>query len=351
MYLDVHLFDGNEKCVGKNYADKFYHIDFSNKERVLKIAKEINPIAILTIATELGNTTACYVSEKLGLKSNSYETALITTNKIKMKEHLKNTSNIFCKYEITKDSNNSKWNSFPCIVKPVDSSAGRGVSYVTSYNDLQQAIDEAKQYSSSSEVLIEEYIKGRQYSIETISSNASHKIITVVEEFITTPPTIIETQQLVPARIDNIKEQKINSFVLRVLELYNVKYGASHIEVRENENGELFLIEIATRMGGWRSELTRLALGINYCELLINSVQDKSIVFTRAYDKTAIVKMILNKEHLDEYLHYKKHYKQYLISDLEITSISDAKNLADSNGFYFVAVDDKKMVDEFIEKH
>lgn len=351
MYLDVHLFDGNSNCIGKKYANKFYNIDFSKKEEVLNIVKDIKPIAILTIATEVGNITSCYISEKLGLNSNSYETSLITTNKIKMKNYLQNPEEVFCKFKVLKNKEALNWEIFPCIVKPVDTSAGRGVSYVSCKEDISKAIDFAREYSSLDEVLIEKYIQGKQYSIETISSKGKHSVVTIVEEFITNPPIIIETQQLVPARISLEKEKKIKDFAIKVLDLYDIKYAASHIEIREDDSGKLFLVEIASRMGGWRSELIRLALGINYCELLINSVLNKDISFQKAYDKTSIVKMILNEEHLKEYKYYKENYDDFLISDLDEINISESKNLADSNGFYFVQIDKKEDVDLFIHKH
>lgn len=351
MYFKVYLLDGDEYCIGKKYADEFYNIDFSDKKKVLSFAKKIKPIAVLTIATEKGNITACFISEQLGLKSNTYETSLITTNKIKMKEYLKNNVNIFCRYKVIKNLETLSWDRFPCIVKPIDSSAGRGVSFVEGFDKIEEAVINARKYSSCKEVLIEEYIQGKQYSIETISSNSKHSIVTIVEEFITEPPIIIETQQLVPARINLKKQEKLEKFALRILELYNIKYGACHIEIRENENGKLYLIEIATRMGGWRSELIRFSLGINYCELLINSVLDREILFNKVYEKTSIVKMILNKNHLDEYVFYKENYNEYLISDLEVSEISDSKNLADSNGFYFITIDNKQMINKFVAKH
>lgn len=351
MYFTVHLLDGNQNCLGKKYADEFYPIDFSNKDEVLKLALEIKPSAILTIATEAGNITSCYVSEKLGLNANSYETSILTTNKIKMKNHIKNKKELFCDYEIVDKLANSQWNEFPCIVKPIDSSAGRGVSFVSNNDELKNAIEIAKEFSSTNEVLIEKYIQGRQYSIESISSKNLHHVVSIVEEFITEPPIIIETQQLVPARISNEKEKRIEKFAIKVLDLFNIKYGASHIEIREDLEGKLYLIEIASRMGGWRSELIRLSSGINFCQLLINSVLDKDIAFIKSYDRIAIVKMILNKEHLKEYLYLKENYEKNIVSDLEISEISESKNLADSNGFYFVCVDKNDEIDNFIPEH
>jgi biotin carboxylase len=350
LYFNVHLFDGNNECIGKKYADYFYNIDIKDKETILAHALDIKPSAVLTIATEIGNVVSCYISEKLHLNSNSYETVLNTTDKTKMKKICQVHSINSAKYKLVEDGNYT-WDIFPCIVKPSDSSAGRGVSYIGAKEDLKEAITKASNFSSNNKILIEEYIKGKQYSIETISSNKKHKIVTITEEYISNIPKIIETQQLVPARLNGFDKQKIEEFTYKVLAAFEISFGASHIEVRLDEKGELYFVEIASRMGGWRSELINLALGINYPQLLIFSHLGKDIEFKNTKDEYAIVKMILDKKDLEEYKSFEKNYSRNLISNLNLDEVYESKNLADSNGYYFLHIQNKDDLDKFIGVH
>ena len=336
LYFEVHLFDGNNNCEGKKYADYFYHIDLKDKEQILEKAQELSPLIITTIASELGNVTACYVSEKMGIKSNTYQVTLNTTNKKEMKNiSIKNNINI-AKYKTIKTPEDLKqWDSFPAIIKPIDSSAGRGVSFITKKEQIDSAIEKAFRFTSEKEVLIEEYIKGKQFSIETISSEGNHSIVSITEEYLTPLPNIIETQQLIPARVEKEEETKLKEFAFDVLNSFNIKFGACHIEVRVDDDCELYLVEIASRMGGWRSELINLALGISYCQLLLFSLEGKKLQFQASREEFAIVKMILSMEDFEAYKLFCKNYNDFVISTLNIKDVKDSEHLADSNGFYF----------------
>lgn len=352
FYFEVYLFDGNYNCEGKKYADIFYHIDIKDKELILEKAKELKPLVVTTIASEIGNLTACYVSEKLNLISNSYQIALNTTNKKLMKDiSIINSLNIPKFKVINSFECLSDWNNFPSVIKPIDSSAGRGISFISNKNQIKEAIEKAFSFTNKKEILIEEYIEGRQFSIETISFRGIHLIVAITEEYLTPIPEIIETQQLIPARIIDEERNLINEFVLRILNSYQIKFGACHIEIKIDNQKKLYLIEIASRMGGWRSELINLSLGINYCQLLLFSLLGKEIDFQASRDDTAIVKMILSEEDFKEYTMYYNKYFDNLVSLLNVKDIKKSKHLADSNGFYFIHIQNKDDISKFIEEH
>ena len=209
----THLFDYDDNCYLKNDADFFHLVSIDDKEQILKMAKEFNIKGIGTIATELGNITACYVGEKLNLGLNSYEVALNTTDKSRMKEiFIKNnipTAN-YEKIYSENDLKNIKL-SFPVVVKPSDRSAGRGVIKVYNKSQLLKAYEAAKEISYNKIVLVEEVLEGVQFSVETISSNSKHKIIAITEEYLKDDENkddFLETQHLVPARISNSQKEK-----------------------------------------------------------------------------------------------------------------------------------------------
>jgi biotin carboxylase len=351
LCFTVHLFDADKECLGKNYADFFYHIDIADKEAILQKALEIKPVAVLTIATEIGNITSCYVSEKLNLPTNGYNVALNTTNKLKMKDIAKDNYIKTAPYKKVSLKEDLSWNFFPCIIKPADSSAGRGVSFINSSEDFEDAIKLAVPYSRTKTVLVEEYIKGVQFSIETISVDKKHHILAITEEYISKPPRVIETQQLLPARIDKELEKKIEEFALNVLKAFNISFGACHIEIKIDDKGEIYLIEIASRVGGWRSELINLAFGISYCQLLIFSALNKKIEFEKSRKDFAIVKLILSQKDFEEYEYYLDNFPSNVFSRVKIDKIKESKHLSDLNGFYFLHIQDKNQLGNFIKEH
>ncbi|MCW1864134.1 ATP-grasp domain-containing protein, partial [Campylobacter jejuni] len=89
------------------------------------------------------------------------------------------------KYFILKDEKDlEQIANFPVVVKPSDRSAGRGVVKVFDKENLKKYFYKAKDFSYNKIVLAEEVLKGRQFSVETISSHGKHQIIAITEEYL-----------------------------------------------------------------------------------------------------------------------------------------------------------------------
>jgi len=338
MFFYTVVLDYDDNCIGKKWCDEFLHIDIADKEKVLQKAKEYKIDMILTSATELGNITACWVGERLKLNTNSYQTALNTTNKFLMKKILNRYNILNAKYEIVYD-NNFNWNSFPCIVKPSDSSAGRGLSYCTSKDEVLKAFKKARQYSSNKQLLIEEYIDGVQFSIETISSNGIHQIVAINSEFIHDLPNIMEVSHTIPAQIDTDTKNLIKNITPIILDAFEIKYGAAHIEIRVTKEKKIYVIEIASRTGGMRSEMINLSYGINYSQLLLlASLNNLSHLRWSRYSKV-ICNFIIDYKAYEKYLQLKNDVKYIIFEPFDIPAIEkdfEAEHIGESKGYYFV---------------
>ena len=64
----------------------------------------------------------------------------------------------------------NSWVDFPCVVKPCSAGSSVGVQIVGKKDDLAPAIQEALRYDS--DVLVEQYIKGREFSIGVLGGKA-----------------------------------------------------------------------------------------------------------------------------------------------------------------------------------
>lgn len=339
MFFYTIVLDMDKDCIATKWCDEFLHINISDKELVLKKAIEYKIDVILTSATELGNITACYVGEKMNLNTNSYETALLTTNKLLMKKTLDKLFIQTAKYKIENISTFSEVSSYPVIIKPVDSSGGRGLSYIESKNELSSAISKIIKYSEEKDFLVEEYIKGEQYSIETISCKGEHNIVAITHEFFRAPPFIIETKHCIPAILDKLVYEKICKVVYSVLDGFNIKFGASHIELKITEEDEIYIIELASRTGGMRSEMINLSYGLSFSQLLLlSSLGIKSNINTNII-RDVWCKFIVDLKMHDEYLVDKENKKNYIFKPNKITKPEDdfmAKNLHESKGYYYL---------------
>ncbi|WP_179975092.1 ATP-grasp domain-containing protein [Candidatus Campylobacter infans] len=290
-----HVFDYDKNCVCKGEADFFHLISVDEKEQILALALKYQIAGIGTSASELGNITACYVGEKLNLGTNSYQTALNTTDKSKMKEIFKRFNIPCASYLVVQDIKELEKLDlkFPLVIKPSDRSAGRGVMLVRDKSELLEHFGYCQSLAYNKKVLLEELLYGKQFSVETISSHSKHRIIAITEEYFNDSNDFCETNNLIPARISDDEKTLIHKECLRVLEAFDIKFGAAHIELKLNKN-KINFIEIASRTGGFRDELIHNAFGVDYNELLLQSILKENLPdFSLKARQFCLVKMIL----------------------------------------------------------
>ena len=301
MGIETHVFAWEEGAVGKENSDFFYPISIIEKEKILEICKKIKIDGICSIASDLAMHTVNFVANELDLKGNSLECTELTTNKYKMRERL-SKFNLPCpKYILV--NNIEKVNledlSFPLIVKPTDRSGSRGIYKVNNESELETAIKSALEESFSKEILIEEYILGDEYSVESISEKGIHKVLQITKKYTTGAPNFIERGHTEPVEIDDELYKKIEQIILKSLDVLEVSNGASHSEIKILEN-DIKIVEIGARMGGdfIGSDLVKISTGIDYLELVINIALNRENVITniakKNTNKIAVVKFIFN---------------------------------------------------------
>ena len=84
--------------------------------------------------------------------------------------------------------------------------------------------------------LMEEYIDGAEYSVESFSFAGRHVVITITEKF-TEAGHFAELGHAVPARLDEHVCEHVRACVSRFLDLMGVRDGLGHTEVRISARG------------------------------------------------------------------------------------------------------------------
>lgn len=306
MGIETHVFAWEEGAVGKENSDFFYPISIIEKEKILEICKKIKIDGICSIASDLAMHTVNFIADELNLNGNSLQCTELTTNKYKMRERLNKFSLPCPKYILIKDIQNMdiKELTFPLIVKPTDRSGSRGIYKVNNNVELKSAIKLALEESFSKEILIEEYILGDEYSVESISEKGIHKVLQITKKYTTGAPNFIEKGHIEPIEIDNNLYKKIEQIILKSLNVLEVENGASHSEIKISGN-DIKIVEIGARMGGdfIGSNLVKISTGIDYLELVINIALNKENVISnivkRNTNKIAVVKFIFDENDKD----------------------------------------------------
>lgn len=331
---EVFVLDGNEICYANlNNLGNFIPIDFSNESQVKNFCIENNIESIIAPVNELGNIIASKLSMELGYLYNSPLNVQKTSDKSFYNEVL-SKSNLL-KLE-SFDFRYIDKIKFPVIVKPTQSTSSKGVSLVYEKDKLLEAIESAKLNSKDGNFKIEQFVEGRQFSIETITTNNKHEIVAVIEEHLNDAPFFFERTDFLDNEKQNIYIDLFKDYIDILLNHFGINVGPCHVEVRINDSG-IFLIDIASRSGGWRDIMLYYA-GINYNQLILDAYLGNELdtrakccnvsvgagIMVYEQDKNKLIEA-------EKSIYFKE--KHILCNTLK----EQPKTLADAFGYYFVA--------------
>ena len=263
-------FAWSEGAVCKSLCDKFYPISFSEKEKILEVCREERVCGITSFSLESALPTVIYVAEKLGLVSNTEECLERTQNKYAQRRMLEQAGIVVPKYyRIENEKDLSQVDcGFPVIVKPIDSGGSQGISKVDEPGNLSDAYHYAAASSRSRQVIVEEYIDGREFSVEYITHQGIHYFLQITDKVTSGAPRFVEMQHHQPAYITPDVHKRIRDMVEKALDALKIENSPSHTEIKLNSSGNLYIIETGARMGGdyISSDLVRLSTGYDFVE-------------------------------------------------------------------------------------
>lgn len=153
---------------------------------------------------------------------------------------------------ITNAPNNGPW-----IIKPRIGTGSEGVSIIEKPEDIPKAIERLTQKNTQS-FLIEEFIHGKEYSVEGVFIAKEAQFFAVTEKMLMDNGLFLECGHLMPAPIAKELGLKIYAAVRQALKAVGLEYGLFHVELWV-EDEQITLGEIHARPGGmyinWLSEL------------------------------------------------------------------------------------------------
>jgi biotin carboxylase len=280
MGYETHVFAWETGAVARDHCDHFYPVSIIEKEKILQMSKDISPDAVVSVGSDLASITVNFVASNLGLTSNSIRCTELTTDKFLMRRRL-SANGIPCpgfiKATNSSDLTGIERLNYPLIVKPVDRSGSRGVTKVEDVKYLENAIERGITESFHKEVVIEEFITGKEFSLEMISWKGEHHFLQMTEKQTTGAPYFVEEGQHQPANIPEELRDKAIHIVIKALSALEVEFGASHSEVLITSNGEIYIVETGARMGGdyIGSHLVELSTGYDFLKATIEVATGK----------------------------------------------------------------------------
>lgn len=267
-------FAWEDGAVCKDLCDKFYPISIVEKDAILNVCQEEKIDGITTIASDVAVLTVNYVAEKMGLIGNPDKFSQTATNKYLMRQCFMEHDVPSPKFCLTDGvvPEVAKTFRFPIIVKPTDRSGSRGVEKVERREDLQKAVERACNESFQKKAVIEEFVGGREISVESISLKGKHYVLQITDKITTEAPFFVELEHHQPSSLSEDIQTKVKTIILKALDALHIQFGASHAELKITKDGDIRVIEIGARMGGdfIGSNLVKLSTGYDFLKGVID---------------------------------------------------------------------------------
>lgn len=262
---------------GLQIADKVYYIDVRDKEKVLEAAAAEKIDGITTDQTDLAMETIAYVAEHLGLPGISYECARLFTDKSLMRIKGEQLGIPTIRSRVTDTAEEAadflKELGRPAMIKPVDNQGSRGIFLVHNAEELQEHYDLARSFSKTGRVIIEQYVKGREFEVDSLVYDYKAKTLMYADVVLFDIPGIFASKtRIYPSAADPKEVENLLEYNRQIIEGFGLQQGITHSEFIMDEDGQPYLLEAAARGGGAfvSSHITKLQTGLDTADFLID---------------------------------------------------------------------------------
>lgn len=291
----VGVIDYDPNAIGIPFADEYFNVSTIDQEGVARTAEAFRPDGIMTLATDMPMRSIALACKRVGLPGISCDTAVKSTDKGEMIKAFAENGVEHPWYYILKSPEelSAVINeiSFPCISKPTDNSGSRGVMLIHNEEELTEAVCYSSKNGRSGGVIIEEYLKGSEVSVEIMTVNNIPHVLNVTDKLTTGAPHFVEMGHSQPSRLGEENLEKIKDLACRAVKAVGIENGPAHVEIMLTEKGPK-MIELGARMGGdcITTHLVPLSTGIDMIEATIRTACGEAPDIEKKYNKGSAIR-------------------------------------------------------------
>lgn len=269
--------DGDSNARGLYLADIPLVVNITDPELVYNRIKELHIDGVIHPCSEVAMNTMGYINDKLKLSGIGFDTAMIATNKGRMREAFKQggapspesySASTYGEFLYKLQLINGK-----AIVKPSRNSGSRGVSCINTKDntELLSLYNNAINNSRDKSVVVEKFIEGPEFSVEAIIWNKKINIIAITDKLTTGEPHFIELGHSQPSLFTKNEQQLVIDAAIKGCKSLNLNNCVAHVEIKL-QNNLPYIMEIGARLGGdfISTELVHLSTGIDMVRAAID---------------------------------------------------------------------------------
>ncbi|MGH9002976.1 MAG: ATP-grasp domain-containing protein, partial [Acidimicrobiia bacterium] len=166
---------------------------------------------------------------------------------------------------------------FPCVVKPVSLSASRGViraddpAQAAAAGTRARAIVAEATGVDDAPLVVERYVAGTEVAVEALLRGGHLEVLAIFDKpDPLTGPYFEETLYVTPSRLPAETRARVVGAVAAAAAGIGLVEGPVHAELRIDDQGETWLLEVAARsIGGLCSRALRFGAGVSLEELIL----------------------------------------------------------------------------------
>lgn len=234
-------------------AQAVYPISAFNDEEVLAAARTItqqHAIDALFSFTEYGLLPAARAAKALGLPGIDDEVTALCRNKWLLREKLAATS-LHVPFLMAASEEEivsfADVNGLPLVLKDPSGVGSINVKICAACDDALRFFQQLQQQGYH-RVLVEKFVEGTEYSVETLSLRGEHQLIGVTDKQLL-PGSLVEQRHIYPAALPAETQALIARYIATLLDEIGHRHGPMHIEIKL-QGDRIALIEINNRPGG-----------------------------------------------------------------------------------------------------
>ena len=238
--------------------------------------------------------TAAVLAREFGLKSFTGAAIATMLDKIKSREALSGTPYSPPYHVINGGEYGAEaMPGLPLILKAPVSSSSKDVHMATTAGQYQGALAELRRRYPDAPILVEKYINGPQYLVETLTINGKVNIIAVVEQEITFSGRFIITGYQMVTDENSALFYSLEEAVGAIINAHGMRDGPCHLELRRID-GQWKLIEANPRISGGAMNLfVETAYGVNLAKETLKFALGLSPDLRRKYTKETFLQYVV----------------------------------------------------------
>jgi biotin carboxylase len=257
--LGTIAFDYNPKAPAMEYADVALPVSTKDVPAAVEAARDLSrryPLSgVFTAGADVEITVAA-LAEALSLPGIPVEVARRCNDKLLMHRHLDAVGFVEkARYRVVRTAGEAldaaRDVGFPCVLKPLDNCASRGVQRVEESSLVEDAYELAVSFNGTrgGEILVEECLEGSKHTVEMLAWNDRWYLLSIIDTHYISPRWPCETGLNTTTQTRSMQERMFR-FSEQVARQIGVDFSAHKVDVNIGADGSIRMIELTARLSG-----------------------------------------------------------------------------------------------------